>query len=65
MAKSVKFRLNKKVLNGGHLDQEEEQVTENTPFLWTGQHQVEASKRAHLIKALLYAVQCFYAFMMM
>ncbi|KAI0176753.1 CTR2 long splice variant [Pestalotiopsis sp. NC0098] len=53
------------LLNGGHLDQEEEQVTENTPFLWTGQHQVEASKRAHLIKALLYAVQCFYAFMMM
>ncbi|KAH8202643.1 hypothetical protein TruAng_003244 [Truncatella angustata] len=40
-------------------------VTENTPFLWTGRNQVEVSKRAHVIKATLYAVQCFYAFMMM
>ncbi|KAH6660091.1 ctr copper transporter family protein-like protein [Truncatella angustata] len=28
-------------------------------------NQVEVSKRAHVIKATLYAVQCFYAFMMM
>ncbi|KAI1845711.1 hypothetical protein JX266_008076 [Neoarthrinium moseri] len=40
-------------------------VTENTPFLWSGRNQVEVNKRAHIIKALLYAVQCFYAFMMM
>ncbi|KAI6708357.1 ctr copper transporter [Diplocarpon mali] len=40
-------------------------VTETTPFLWTGRNQVEVSKRAHVIKALLYAVQTFYAFMLM
>lgn len=39
--------------------------TETTPFLWTGQQQVEVSKRAHVIKAALYAVQNFYAFMLM
>ncbi|KAL3423571.1 ctr copper transporter family protein [Phlyctema vagabunda] len=40
-------------------------VTENTPFLWSGQNQVEVTKRAHVIKALLYALQNFYAFMLM
>lgn len=40
-------------------------VTERTPFLWSGRNQVEVSKRAHVIKALLYAVQNFYAFMLM
>ncbi|KAH8815089.1 CTR2 long splice variant [Xylogone sp. PMI_703] len=40
-------------------------VTERTPFLWSGRNQVEVSKRAHVIKAILYAVQNFYAFMLM
>lgn len=40
-------------------------VTERTPFLWSGRNQVEVSKRAHAIKALLYAIQNFYAFMLM
>jgi len=40
-------------------------VTERTPFLWSGRNQVEVSKRAHVIKAFLYAVQNFYAFMLM
>lgn len=40
-------------------------VTENTPFLWSGRNQVEVSKRAHVVKALLYALQTFYAFMLM
>ncbi|KAM0280387.1 hypothetical protein ACHAQH_004100 [Verticillium albo-atrum] len=39
--------------------------TETTPFLWTGSQQVEASKTAHVIKAVLYALQNFYAFMIM
>jgi len=39
--------------------------TETTPFLWPGQTQVEVNKRAHVIKALLYAGQTFYAFMLM
>jgi len=39
--------------------------TERTPFLWSGRNQVEVSQRAHVIKALLYAVQNFYAFMLM
>lgn len=41
------------------------QVTERTPFLWSGRNQVEVSKRAHVIKAALYAVQSFYALMLM
>ncbi|KUJ22776.1 Ctr copper transporter [Mollisia scopiformis] len=40
-------------------------VTESTPFLWSGRNQVEVSKRAHVVKAALYAVQNFYAFMLM
>jgi copper transporter 1 len=40
-------------------------VTENTPFLFSGQNQPEASRRGHLIKAVLYALQNFYAFMLM
>lgn len=39
--------------------------TENTPFLWSGKNQVEVNKKAHVIKALLYAIQNFYAFMLM
>jgi copper transporter 1 len=52
-------------LNTLYEDAGQEQLTETTPFLWSGRNQVEVSKRAHIIKALLYAVQCFYAFMMM
>jgi hypothetical protein len=40
-------------------------ITETTPFLWSGRNQVEVTKRAHVIKALLYAFQNFYAFMLM
>jgi copper transporter 1 len=40
-------------------------VTERTPFLWSGRNQVEVSQRAHVIKALLYAAQSFYGFMLM
>ncbi|RDL36856.1 Ctr copper transporter [Venustampulla echinocandica] len=42
-----------------------ETVTERTPFLWSGRNQVEVTKRAHVIKALIYAFQTFYAFMLM
>ncbi|KAK0618517.1 CTR2 long splice variant [Bombardia bombarda] len=40
-------------------------VTESTPFLWSGQNRVEVSRRAHVIKSVLYGVQNFYAFMIM
>jgi len=39
--------------------------TENTPFLWPGRNKVEVNTKAHIIKALLYAIQNFYAFMIM
>ncbi|KAH8675758.1 Ctr copper transporter family protein [Xylariales sp. PMI_506] len=42
-----------------------DQVTETTPFVPSGHTQSDASKRAHLIKSALYAVQTLYAFMMM
>jgi len=42
-------------------------VTERTPFLrWSGRNQVHSKTApAHVIKAVLYAVQNFYAFMLM
>jgi copper transporter 1 len=43
----------------------DEPVTESTPFLFSGQNQPQAAKSAHLVKAVLYAVQNFYAFMLM
>ncbi|KAK3337438.1 Ctr copper transporter family-domain-containing protein [Cercophora scortea] len=44
----------------------EESVTESTPFLWsTGQNRVQVTRRAHVIKSVLYGVQNFYAFMIM
>ncbi|KAH6691745.1 CTR2 long splice variant [Plectosphaerella plurivora] len=42
-----------------------ETATETTPFLWTGSQQVEATRSAHIFKAVLYALQNFYAFMIM
>ncbi|KAJ4141200.1 copper transpport protein [Fusarium equiseti] len=39
-------------------------VTESTPIL-PGQSQGQADQRAHLVKAILYALQNFYAFMLM
>lgn len=39
--------------------------TENTTLLWPGRNKVEVNKKAHIIKALLYATQTFYAFMLM
>ncbi|KAJ5032487.1 uncharacterized protein L3040_009090 [Drepanopeziza brunnea f. sp. 'multigermtubi'] len=49
----------------GEAPQDVEAVTERTPFLWTGRNQVEVNRQAHVIKALLYALQTFYAFMLM
>jgi hypothetical protein len=43
----------------------DEDDTETAPLLGTGQQQVEVTKRAHVIKAAFYAVQNFYAFMLM
>jgi copper transporter 1 len=40
-------------------------VTETTPFLWSGQSRVVATQRAHVLKAVLYGIQNFYAFMIM
>jgi len=40
-------------------------ITESTPLWWTGRNQVEVTQRAHVIKAALYALQNFYAFMLM
>ncbi|CZS94438.1 related to a putative low-affinity copper transport protein [Rhynchosporium agropyri] len=40
-------------------------VTERTPFLWTGRNAVAVSQNAHVMKAAIYAVQTFYAFMLM
>jgi len=42
-----------------------ENITERTPFLWSGRNQVEVSKKAHVIKALLYGIQVFYSFFLM
>ncbi|POR30834.1 Copper transport protein CTR2, partial [Tolypocladium paradoxum] len=44
---------------------DDESVTETTPFLSSGQNQLQAGKQAHVVKAVLYAVQTFYAFMLM
>jgi copper transporter 1 len=43
---------------------DDEPITESTPFI-SGQNQPSATQRAHLIKAALYALQNFYAFMLM
>lgn len=41
-------------------------VTETTPLAWaTGQNKAQVNKRVRLTKAVLYAVQTFYAFMLM
>lgn len=41
-------------------------ITETTPLAWaTGQNKAQAAQRTHLVKAVLYAVQTFYAFMLM
>ncbi|KAK3382324.1 Ctr copper transporter family-domain-containing protein [Lasiosphaeria ovina] len=40
-------------------------ITENTPFLAAGQNKDEVTRQAHVIKAVLYGVQNFYAFMVM
>lgn len=40
-------------------------VTESTPFLWAGQSRTSVTNRAHVIKAVLYGIQNFYAFMIM
>lgn len=41
-------------------------ITETTPLAWAiGQNKAQANQRTHLVKAALYAVQTFYAFMLM
>ncbi|KAG6362110.1 hypothetical protein INS49_010339 [Diaporthe citri] len=41
-------------------------ITETTPLAWaTGQNKAQVNQRTHLLKAVLYAVQTFYAFMLM
>lgn len=41
-------------------------VTETTPLAWAlGQNKTQANKRVKLIKAVMYATQTFYAFMLM
>ncbi|ROT36883.1 CTR2 long splice variant [Sodiomyces alkalinus F11] len=57
-------KVNKKV-ESLPTDHRGDAPTESTPFLWTGQQQIEATKTAHIIKAALYALQNFYAFMIM
>jgi hypothetical protein len=46
-------------------DERDEEVNEQTPFLWSGRNQPEINRKAHVIKAVLYALQNFYAFMLM
>ncbi|KAK0670772.1 Ctr copper transporter family-domain-containing protein [Cercophora samala] len=49
-------------------DEESEQDAETAPFFGAviaGQNRDEVTKRAHIIKSVLYAVQNFYAFMIM
>ncbi|KAK3942186.1 Ctr copper transporter family-domain-containing protein [Diplogelasinospora grovesii] len=52
-----------------HDQEEEETVTETTPFFLgssnLGQNRAEVTRRAHAIKAVLYGIQNFYAFMIM
>lgn len=45
----------------------EETVTETTPFLalLTGQNRDEVARGAHVVKAVLYGIQTFYAFIIM
>lgn len=50
----------------GELDpDEDESVNESTPMRWAGQNKTDVSRRAHIIKAILYGIQNFYAFMIM
>jgi copper transporter 1 len=46
-------------------DNHDGSVTESTPFLWSGQNQAQANSRSHILKGVLYAIQNFYAFMLM
>lgn len=41
-------------------------ITETTPLAWAiGQNKAQVNQRTHVVKAVLYAVQTFYAFMLM
>jgi len=49
-------------------DEENGSITESTPFFLsraTGQTKAEVTRRAHVIKSVLYGFQNFYAFMIM
>ncbi|KAG6040389.1 hypothetical protein E4U41_000673 [Claviceps citrina] len=43
----------------------DQHLAETTPFLAPGQNQDKASRQGHVVKALFYGVQNFYAFMLM
>lgn len=43
----------------------DDNVNETTPFLIPGQSRPKLSREAHLVKAVLYGIQNFYAFMIM
>jgi copper transporter 1 len=49
----------------GYRDDDDENVTETLDSNRSGQNRENVSKRGHIIKAVLYAIQNFYAFMLM
>lgn len=49
----------------GVLPTGEQEVNESTPFLSAGRNQPDLGRRAQVTKAALYALQNFYAFMLM
>lgn len=49
-----------------YLETRGDHVTETTPLAWaTGQNKTQISRRVKLVKAVMYAGQTFYAFMLM
>lgn len=46
-------------------DKDDDPIAETRPLLRTGQKRVEIGGKEHVVKALLYAAQTFYAFMIM
>ncbi|KAG5913534.1 hypothetical protein E4U61_006802 [Claviceps capensis] len=58
LSRKYENAVNRRILAMPHL-------TETTPFLAPGQSHENASKQGHVLKAVLYGVQNFYAFMLM
>ncbi|CAG8975479.1 hypothetical protein HYALB_00004796 [Hymenoscyphus albidus] len=65
MSRRYERAVNRKVQSTPTVLIDGEAITERTPFLWSGKNQAEISRTAHVVKALFYAVQNFYAFMLM